>query len=313
MRQGIRSSGVVIVLVLTLAGPLWADAKSRAASEAAEYILQRFGRTAAREGTEALARKIESYSARYGDDFIKAARQVGPRAFRLVEEAGPHSDQVVRLLARHGEAAATWVVARPKGMALFLKHGDECASVLCKHPGLAEPVVERFGAPAVIAFKAVGSQGARRLTMLTEDGALARIGRTDEVLGVVGRYGDVALSFIWNHKAELAVSAALVAFLADPEPFLNGTRDLAAVIGENAVKPMIETTGKVTEAALVQAAPEIARRTNWTLIFLVVIACPLALVAYWLWRFGPLLRRWTAHASPGANLNSTERSQPCTR
>jgi hypothetical protein len=103
-----------------------------------------------------------------------------------------------------------------------------------------------------------------------------------------------------------------VAFLADPEPFIQGTRDLAAVVGENAVKPMIETTGKVTEAAVREAAPEIAKRTNWTLIFLVVIVVPLAIAGYWLWRAVPLLRFLKA-PSAGANVNPPERSGSWTR
>ena len=62
-------------------------------------------------------RKIEVYAARHGDDFLKAVRQVGPRTFHLVEEAGTHGNQAVRALARHGEHKATWVVSRSQGHA----------------------------------------------------------------------------------------------------------------------------------------------------------------------------------------------------
>ena len=291
MRRSVLVGGVL--LVMAAANPLWADARSRAAVEAAEYVLQRFGRQAVQEGSEVLARRIEGYAARHGDDFYKAVRQVGPRAFHLVDQAGIHGPQAVRVLARHGEPGAVWVVARPKGMALVARHGDDCARVLCEHPGLAEPVVEQFGTSAVNALKAVGAQGGRRLAMLVEDGVLTRIGRCDEVLAVIGRYGDAALTFVWNHKAELAIAAALVAFLADPEPFLNATRDLASVIGETAVKPAIVATGQVAEKAVVAIVPEIGRRTNWTLVMVTAVVGLLALTGLWL-RRGRYRRQDTA-------------------
>src|SRR5947209_1416855 len=120
-------------LLLTATVPALADAKSRAASEAAEYVLQRFGRQAVREGTEALARKIETAAARHGDEVVEAVRKVGPRALPLVEEAGAHGRQAAQVLARHGEPGAAWVVSRPGAMKLAAQHGEEAAAVLVKH------------------------------------------------------------------------------------------------------------------------------------------------------------------------------------
>ena len=126
--------------------------RAAAVRETTEYLLQHFGRPAFREGAGTLARKIEVYASRHGDEFIKAVRQVGPRTFHLVEEAGVHSQQAVRVMARYGEHGATWVVARPKGMQLFLQHGEEAAAVLVKHKGIAEPVLEKLGRPAIRAL-----------------------------------------------------------------------------------------------------------------------------------------------------------------
>src|SRR6266852_9745319 len=100
----------LVILAVTWESPAWAGARSKVAQEAAEYVLQRFGRQAVREGAETLARKIEVYAARHGDEFLKAVRQVGPRSFHLVEEAGVHGNQAVRVLAQHGEHGATWIV-----------------------------------------------------------------------------------------------------------------------------------------------------------------------------------------------------------
>jgi hypothetical protein len=59
-------------------------------------------------------------------------------------------------------------------------------------------------------------------------------------LDVIGRYGDRSMNFIWKNKGALAVTAGLAAFIADPQPFLDGTRDLASVVGENLVKPVVD-------------------------------------------------------------------------
>src|SRR5947208_3262448 len=69
-------------------------------------------------------------------------------------------------------------------------------------------------------------RGARRRAILAEDHTLATLGRTGDVLAVVGRHGDRALDFVWRHKGALAVGAVLAEFLADPAPFLDGTRRL---------------------------------------------------------------------------------------
>jgi hypothetical protein len=257
------------IVAMLLAATDWqvvrADAKSRAAREVADYVLQRFGRKAVVEGAETLAGKIESYAARHGDDFLRAVKNVGPSAFRLVEEAGEHAPQVVGILAREGEHGAVWVVSRPKAMQLFLQHGEEAAAVLAKTRGVAEPAIATFGKPAVGAFGSLGTpQNVRRLAMMaSEGGELAQIGRAPEVLGALAKYGDPALEFIWRHKAVLASATALAAFLADPQPYLNGARDLTQVVAENTVKPLAELPATVAR----EAAGEVARGTNWTIIF----------------------------------------------
>ena len=72
------------------------------------------------------------------------------------------------------------------------------------------------------------------------DGELANnAARHPEVLGVVANHGDRAVNFLWQNKATLAGGAALAAFLANPEPFLNGARDIASVAGDTVVKPVV--------------------------------------------------------------------------
>ncbi len=301
-----RCLGTLIPVLLCLAdaGQVRADGRTKAAQEAADYVLQRFGRQAVREGAESLARKIETYTARHGDDFLKAVRQVGPRAFHLVEEAGVHGEQAVRVLARHGEAGAAWVVSRPKAMQLYVKHGEDAASALVKHTGIAEPVIEQFGQPAVKFLQTASMQNGRRLAMLLEGGELTEIGRSREVLDVIASYGDRAMTFVWEHKGALATTAGLTAFLANPQAFITGAKDIAQILGENAIKPVAQLPGAV--------ATEIAKGTNWTLVFLAAGSAGLLYLA----AKSGLLSRVLADAKtrrPGGDRNRLEKDATAKR
>lgn len=219
-----------------------ADLKTKAAREAAEYVMKKFGMTAVREGTETLAERIGSAAARHGDDAITAVRKVGPKALSLADEAGEQAPGILRLLSKHGDDAAVWVLERPSGRRLLSQFGDDAAEALIKHKGLAEPVIEGLGGPAIGALGSLGPRGGRRLAMMTQGGELAAIGRSPELMGVIARHGDPAMDFIWRHKGALAVGTTLVAFLANPEPFIAGTNHLAGTVAENAVRPVVQET-----------------------------------------------------------------------
>ena len=289
---------VTILLGLTASATTWADAKSRAAREVAEYVLQRFGRGAVREGTEVLARRIEVAAAKHGDDVFVAVRKTGEKALTLMDGAGAQSGRVVKVLAQHGEAGAI-VVARPAAMKLIAKHGDEAASVLVKHAGgIGEPLVEQFGSAGVKALAATGPQGGRRLAILLADGDLAKIGRTQELLAVVTKFGDRAMAFVWSNKGALATTAGIGAFLANPEAFITGAKDIAQVVGENAIKPLAQVPGTV--------AAEVAKGTNWTVIFLAAGGVVMLLIGV-KWR---LLGRAAPPPTPVASSGVGTGNQP---
>jgi sarcosine oxidase gamma subunit len=287
-----RTVAILLALTFLLATgvpPARADGKSRLAREAADYVMQRFGRQAVKEGAETLAARIENYAARHGEEFIQAVKKVGPGAFQLVEEAGEHGPQVAGILARHGEPAAVWVVSRPQAMKLFLQHGEEAAAVLAKTSGVAEPAIQKLGKPAISAFESLGTgQNVRRLAMVaSEGGELTAIGHTPELLGVISKYGDPAMDFVWRHKGVLASGVVLTAFLANPEPFISGAKDITQVVAENTVKPIAEVPATVAR----EAAGEVARGTNWTIVFALGVLAAGGLVAL-------RMRLKTRHSNP---------------
>ena len=246
----------------------------KAAQEAAEFLMKKFGKQVAGEATEKLAGRIASTAARHGDDVLGAVRKVGPTALRLADEAGEHAPQVMRLLTRYGDDAAR-VLVRPQGMALVTRYGDDAVSALIKHPGVGETLIEGLGQPAVKALGAVGARSGRRLAMMADGGELAALGRTPEIMAVIARYGDPAMEFIWRHKGALAVGTALAAFLASPQPFIDGSRRLGETVGKDVAAPVaakaIEAGAKAVDSAVThivkpavtEMSREAARAVPW--------------------------------------------------
>ena len=166
---------ILIGLVLGLTPNLSvAQSKVRLAKEVAEYVLGKFGAEVGQEGVETLTQKVSTLAAKHGDDAFDAVKKVGPRSFRLIEEAGEHGAQSVKLMARHGDDAV-WVIAKPNRLTIFAKYGDDAAEAMMKHGEIAEPLLTALGKPAAGALKSVSEQGGRRLAMMAQDGELARI------------------------------------------------------------------------------------------------------------------------------------------
>ena len=226
-----------------------------------ELITQKFGKEVAGESAEVLGKQVAEVGAKYGDEGLTALGKVGPRTFtKLTIEAGQHSSGVVKLVAKHGDEAV-WVISKPKGMAIFIKYGEQGATAIMKHPGVAENVVEKLGDPAVRALNMISKpHQARRLGMMVDDGTIQAGGKSAELLDVVIKHGDRAMEFIWKNKGSLVVAATLTAFLNDPEPFINGGKDIAV----GAIKPI---------------GVEVARMTNWTPVMIVGVLAVAGLVA----------------------------------
>lgn len=250
----------IAVLVAFVHCECQAGVTSSAIRETTELITRKFGKEVAVESAEALGKRVAEAGTKYGEEGLVALGKVGPRTFaKLTTEAGEHSPGVVKLVAKHGDEAV-WVISKPNGMAIFIKYGEQGATAIMKHPGVAENAVEKLGASAARALNAISTPQARRLGMMVEDGAIQAGGKPAELLEIVTKYGDRAMEFIWKNKGSLVVAATLTAFLNDPEPFINGGKDIAV----GAIKPI---------------GVEVARLTNWTPVMIVGVLAVAVLVA----------------------------------
>ena len=263
---------LLILLALTVCACAgsngFAQSKAAMARELVEFVSRRFGKEVAEEGSEVLTRKVESLLVKYGDEVGEAVRKVGPRSIQLLDDAAAEGvQQSARLLAKHGDEAI-WVVGNQSRRAIAAKLGDDAAEAMIKHGEIAEPVLEMAGQSAAAALRNVSTKSGRQIKMMMDQGDLIKIGRTSELMNVVGKYGDNAMSFVWKNKGALLVGTALAAFLADPEPFINGTKDLATVAANVAIEPL---------------AKEIGIRTNWTITICALAIASMTYLAFKQW------------------------------
>jgi len=259
------------ILAMSVGDDVVAGVTSKAVSEATEYVIKTFGREAAEQGTETLGKQMTKIAGKYGDEGLDAVRKVGPRGITVIQEAGEHGLDAVKLINRYGDDAV-WVISKPRGMAIFVKYGDDGARALIKHKGIAEEVIEAHGTSAVKALNAVGSQQARQIAMLQKDGVIKAGEQGDELLDVIIKHGDKAMAFIWRNKGALAVTAGLGTFLANPEAYIDGGKEL---IVEGVSRPAVEM-GK-----------EVARNTNWTVLGIAGIVVLGGLQALRMWMRRP--------------------------
>ena len=253
-----------VALGLIIAQQGFAGVASTAIRDTTEAVLRKFGKEVAEESAEAVSKRVAEAGAKFGTEGMEAIGKVGPRAFgKITVEAGEHASEAVKLTAKFGEQAV-WVVSKPRGLAVFVKYGEEAATAVMKHPGVAEEAVERLGVPAARALNSVGGAEARRLGMMIEEGAIKAGEQSAGLLGVVEKYGDKAMEFIWKHKGPLVLGATLTAFLHDPEPFIQGGKDL-----------IVETVKPV--------GVEIAKRTNWTPVIIVGLVGCVLLIVFRMW------------------------------
>ncbi len=269
-----------------------AGVASKAIQEAVEMTAKKFGREVAEEGLETMSAKMARLAAKHGDDVVaQAFTKVGPRAGSIVAEAGEHSGLALRLLAQHGDHAISIAVSK-EALEQVARHGDDAAVALIKHGPVGERLIKEFGQESVLALASLTPQNGRRLAMMAADDGLK-----PELLSVVAKYGDEACDFVWRNKGAFAVSTTLATFVASPEEFLSGTRSLAEVAADAAIKPLAMVPGTI--------AGEAAKQVNWNFILLAVTAV-LGFVAYRWGRFAHNVAHIAAFLTRSRNTQDKE-------
>src|SRR5690348_12269772 len=96
------AASLIVLLASSFADRACADVKTAAVRETTEFVMAKFGKEAAEEGAEQLAKQIESLAVKHGDEALTAVKNVGPKALRVAAEAGEQSGPAVRAMAKYG-------------------------------------------------------------------------------------------------------------------------------------------------------------------------------------------------------------------
>src|SRR5688572_25683112 len=98
-----------LVLCTGVGSRALASGKTQAVKETIEFVLEKFGKEAAAEGSEKLAAKTEALALKHGDEVLAAARKTGPQGIKLIDEAGTNGHEAARLLGKFGDEARSIV------------------------------------------------------------------------------------------------------------------------------------------------------------------------------------------------------------
>ncbi len=232
--------GMVLALLLAVSSDAGiAGTLSTGARQAAEFILQKFGKRVPTQTVEEVAAAVAGAAAKYGDEAVPYLKASGHAGFDALEQAGVKAPDVIKLYVKRGNEAV-WIISKPEKLAIFIKHGDGAAEALIKHPGIADVLIARHGDEAVGALNRISQQNAQRLGMSADEGLLSATQRSPELLGVIRKYGDPAMNFIWNNKGALTVGTLLAGFLVDPEAYFSGAKSLVEPVAQSVVEPIVK-------------------------------------------------------------------------
>ena len=186
---------------------------------------------------------VENHVVVYGDDFVRAARNVG---FEAVEIAYKHSGAGLRMLNSQGRNA---VVALKNYGDVAVKactmHGDEMASVMAKTRKLPASALTSQGKDLLRIKNAIPCGGIE----ITAEAAAQGAGRNaGKVISAMGQHGKKILDYIQNNPVifgEMLIGYAVYKVVNDDELFNAAIGGAVAVAGKG-----IEKAGDVAVDSL---------------------------------------------------------------
>jgi hypothetical protein len=206
----------------------------------------------------AVALHVTPAHAQFGKLLKEGLEAVGKKAFSGSSKAAQESAETLlkkgattaaRKVGREAaESVAKQTAKQATGIAV--RNSDAAAKVITKHgAAIAAPLLSRFGDDGAKALSKLSTTNARRMAMLTEE--LGAGGRGADFMRVLAERGDVAAEWIWKNKGTIAVGTTAVAFLTNPDAFLQA--------GEGLVTKSVETAGKhVAEPLIKETAKTVA-------------------------------------------------------
>ena len=248
MRMWART--ILLIAVLVAAMPVqsgYAGVVSiggKAARELAEELAEQAGKRAGREFVETATVQLSRIAGKCGAESLDVIQKHGLVAYRVFlkagDDAGPYLTRAIRV---HGDEALR-IAQTSAGRAMLREGSDAAIRVVARHGDAAIPLLRRYGDDGVRAFERLSPANGRRLIQLSEENML-KAESIQALMRPLRDHGDRAMQFIWKHKKVFVSIAVVAAFVADPEPYLNGVKHL---LFDPVVGGVTEVFGKIVDS-----------------------------------------------------------------
>lgn len=203
------------------------SAGGRAARELAEELAEQAGKKAGRGFVETASVELGRIAGTCGDESFDVIRKHGIAAYRVFQkagdDAGPYLTRAIRV---HGDAALR-VGQTAAGRTILREGSDAAIRAVARHGDAAIPLIRQYGDDAAEAFGNLSGLNGRRLIQAGEERLWTKE-QLQALLEPIRMRGDRAMDFIWKNRRVLAGGVLLAAFVANPDPYLNGARKLVA-------------------------------------------------------------------------------------
>lgn len=256
-----------IVSLLFISAPCQAivgQAVSKAAREAVEYTVKKFGINMGGKAGKQFARQAEKFLAGHGDEGIRALKRIGPE---VITQTSRHGKDVVRLCASYPEGAGRYLFNHlDEAIPVWRKFGKPGTDLMVKSPGLARPLLNQFGEKGLKLGQKLSTGGLQKFMILASK---AKNGpEKTALLEKVLVAGDEVIEFLWKHKVKIGAGVTVYALLKEYETSVvemgpDGRETVKTTRQSSFIKMLVTAWDKLTGAY------------PWILLVM------LALVIYW--------------------------------
>lgn len=207
--------------------------------EVAEQLIREGAEETSEELVEATTKQLAKIAARMGDDAIVVIQRYGRSSYRLLNDLSDDAGrQLVKSIRVYGDDAIR--VGQTSAGRAILRSGDDIAiRAVAKYSDVAIPVIRKYGDDCARVLTDLSPQQGRRMIQLANE-EYFKPNQFDQLVGVVGEYGDRAMDFIWRNKKVLLAVGVFSAFVSNPEPYLSELTDITEVV----VGPVVDGIAK---------------------------------------------------------------------
>lgn len=182
------------------------------------------------------AQDIEKIVSKYGSQSIPFIKSFGKEGIKILENIDEFAGKkIIKLFEKIGNDTY-YIINDATKLKLFLKYGDDAAEILLKFPGIADDIIQEFGAKGLKALQNITNRedAAKLALILSETNAKKW---TDEIFEIIEKFGQKGLDFIWKNKGKLFLAGVGYSFFNNPEPYING---MTTLVGDKVIEPIIK-------------------------------------------------------------------------